>query len=160
MNFPFNIRKSFGLFLMLFLANSILAGCYDPPPPERVFVPGPEVSATVTISVSTKKAVVDEPIILYASRMTSGFVEIPYDDVPSGAQWWRQMPPAFEKEVAGNLRWFVEPDGKAKFNTNLRKDFTREVRFTEPGTYELYGISSAYGPEPVTSKTVTIEVFE
>jgi hypothetical protein len=62
--------------------------------------------------------------------------------------------------VAANLRWIVEPDGKAKFNTNFRRDFTREVRFTEPGTYKLYGVSSAYGPEPVSSKTVTIEVVE
>jgi len=145
-------RLLFGLVLVV--------GCYDPPPPEKVFIPGPDVSTTVTISVSTKKAAVDEPVILYASRTTSGFVEIPYNDVPSGVQWWRQMPPAYEKEVAGNLRWFVKPDGKAKFNTNLRKDFTREVRFTELGTYELYGVSSAYGPKPVSSKTIVLEVVE
>ncbi len=70
------------------------------------------------------------------------------------------MPPSYEKEVAANLRWVVTPEGKARFNTSYRKDFTREVRFTEPGTYELYGISSAYGPEPVKSRTVTIKVVE
>ena len=148
------MKRSIGIIVGLVL----VFGCYDQPPPEKVFIPGPDVSTTVAISVSTKKAAVDEPVILYASRTTSGFVEIPYNDVPSGVQWWRQMPPAFEKEVAGNLRWFVKPEGKAKFNTNLRKDFTREVRFTEPGTYEIYGISTGYGPEAVSSKTVTIEV--
>jgi len=151
---PSIMKRSIGIIVGLVL----VVGCYDQPPPEKVFIPGPDVSTTVAISVSTKKAAVDEPVILYASRTTSGFVEIPYDDVPSGVQWWRQMPPAFEKEVAGNLRWFVKPEGKAKFNTNLRKDFTREVRFTEPGTYEIYGISTGYGPEAVSSKTVTIEV--
>ena len=151
---PSIMKRSIGIIVGLVL----VVGCYDQPPPEKVFIPGPDVSTTVAISVSTKKAAVDEPVILYASRMTSGFVEIPYDDVPSGVQWWRQMPPAFEKEVAGNLRWFVKPEGKAKFNTNLRKDFTREVRFTEPGTYEIYGISTGYGPEAVSSKTVTIDV--
>jgi len=151
---PSIMKRSIGIIVGLVL----VVGCYDQPPPEKVFIPGPDVSTTVAISVSTKKAAVDEPVILYASRTTSGFVEIPYNDVPSGVQWWRQMPPAFEKEVAGNLRWFVKPEGKAKFNTNLRKDFTREVRFTEPGTYEIYGISTGYGPEAVSSKTVTIEV--
>jgi hypothetical protein len=150
------MKRSIGIIFGLVL----VVGCYDPPPPERVFVPGPDFSSTVTISVSTTKAAVDDPVILYASRMTSGFVEIPYTDVQPGVQWWRQMPPAFEKEVAGNLRWFVEPDGRAKFNTNFRKDFTREVRFTEPGKYELYGVSAAYGPERISSKTIIIEVVE
>ena len=150
------MRKSVGLIFWLIL----VAGCYDPPPPEKVFVPGPDVSTTVTISVSTTKAAVDEPVILYASRMASGFVEMPYDNVPSGVQWWRQMPPAYEKEVAANLKWIVEPEGSARFNTDLRMDFTREVRFSKPGVYRLRAVSAAYGPVPVPSKTVTIEVVE
>ena len=150
------LKQASGLLFGLVL----VVGCYDPPPPEKVFIPGPDVSTTVTISVSTKKAAVDEPVILYASRTSSGFVEMPYNDVPSGVQWWRQMPPAYEKEVAANLKWIVEPEGKAQFNTNFRKDFTREVRFSEPGTYKLYGISSAYGPKPVSSKTIVLEVVE
>jgi hypothetical protein len=138
----------------------LIAGCSDPPSPEYVFIPGPDISTTVTISVSTTKTTVDEPVILYASRTANGFVEIPYAELQENIQWWRQMPPAYEREVAGNLRWLVEPEGKVRFNTNFRKDFTREVRFLEPGTYKVHGISSVYGPEPVTSKTVTIEVGE
>ena len=138
----------------------LVVGCFDPPPPEKVFVPGPDVSTTVTISVSTTKAAVDEPVILYASRMASGFVEMPYDNVPSGVQWWRQMPPAYEKEVAANLKWIVEPEGSARFNTDLRMDFMREVRFSKPGVYRLRAVSASYGPTPVTSKTLTLEVVE
>ena len=153
---PSIMKRSIGIIVGLVL----VVGCYDQPPPEKVFIPGPDVSTTVAISVSTKKAAVDEPVILYASRTTSGFVEIPYNDVPSGVQWWRQMPPAYEKEVAANLKWIVKPEGKAKFNTNFRKDLTRKVRFSEPGTYKILGISAGYGPEPVSSKTIVLEVVE
>ena len=150
------LKKIPSLLIGLVLA----AGCYDPPPPERVFVPGPEMKSSVTIAVSAKRVAVDEPVVLFASRTTSGFVEEPYEDVAPGVQWWRQMPPAYEKEVAANLRWIVKPEGKAVFNTDFRKDLTREVRFPEPGAYELYGVSTGYVPEPVTSRTVTIEVVE
>jgi hypothetical protein len=137
-----------------------LVGCYDPPPPERVYVPGADVKTSLTIAVSTTKTTVNEPVILYASRTTKGIMEVPYEDVPPGVQWWRQMPPAHEKEVAANLRWIVKPEGKAKFNTNFRRDHTREVRFSEPGIYEIYGISTGPGAEPVKSKTIVIEVGE
>jgi hypothetical protein len=150
------MKRSIGIIFGLVL----VAGCYDPPPPAYVFIPGPNISTTVAISMSTKKAAVNEPVVLYASRTTSGFEEVPYKDVPPGVQWWRQMPPANEKEVAANLRWIVKPDGKVKFNVDFRKDFTREVRFSEPGTYKLYSISSAYGPKPVRSKAIIIEVGE
>ena len=143
---------------LLVLTLSFLAGCNDPAPPERVFVPGPDASITITIAASTIETAVDEPVILYATRRTSGYVEKPYSQVPEGVQWWRQMPPGYEKEVAANLRWVVRPEGKSVFNTDFRKDFTREVRFSEPGTYELYGVSAGYGPEPVASEAVTITV--
>ena len=151
----FFLRILFGLIVCLVL----VAGCYDPPP-AYVFIPGPEVSANITISVSTTKAIVDEPVILYAFRRTSGFVEIPYSELPEGVQWWRQMPPGYEKEVAGTLRWVVEPEGSARFNTDLRMDLTREVRFPIPGVYRLRAVSAVYGPTPVSSQTVTIEVEE
>ncbi len=155
-NFHSYLKQASGLLCILVL----VAGCYDPPPPAHVFIPGPDVGTTVMISVSTKTAAVDEPIILYASRMSSGFVEILYADVQPGVQWWRQMPPGYEKEVAGNLRWFVEPEGSARFNTDLRMDLTREVRFSKPGAYQLRAVSAAYGPKPVSSKIVTIEVVK
>lgn len=149
-----------GLCIALFLAVCLLAGCYEPAPPERVFIPGPESSTEITISVSTTKTIVEEPVILHAARRSTGFVEIPYREAPDGVRWWRQMPPAYEKEVAGNLRWFVTPEGKARFNTDFRKDFTREVRFPEPGVYELYAESALYGAEPVRSRTIIIEVIK
>ena len=85
-------------------------------------------------------------------------MQVPYSDVPDGVQWWRSQPPAFEEEVAGNLRWIVEPTGAARFNTDFRPDLTREVRFSKPGTYTLSATSNIYGKEPVSSKRVTITV--
>lgn len=153
---PSYLKQVSGFIFIL----ALVAGCYDPPPPEYVYIPGPDISTTVTISVSTTRAAVNEPVILFASRTANGFVEIPYAELPEGVQWWRQMPPGFEKEVAGNLRWFVEPEGSARFNTDLRIDLTREVRFSKPGAYRLRAVSTAYGPSPVSSETVTIDVVE
>ena len=121
---------------------------------------GPEARVSISISVSSTKASVDEPIVLNASRRTSGYVQIPYDELPAGVQWWRQMPRTNEKEVASNLRWIVKPEGRARFNTGFRKDLTREVRFSEPGTYKIYGLSTGPGPQPVRSETIVIEVGE
>jgi hypothetical protein len=49
----------------------LVAGCFNPPPPEQVYVPGLDVSTTVTISVSTNNAAVNEPMILYALKFTA-----------------------------------------------------------------------------------------
>ncbi len=151
-----NIKRISGLLLGLVL----VAGCYDPPPPEKVFIPGPHAKTEITIAVSDNRVNVNEPVILYASRRTSGFVEIPYSELPEGVQWWRQIPPIDEVEVAGNLKWIVEPEGKARFNTDLRKDHTREVRFSEGGFYRLWAVSAVYGPAPVISSVATILVLE
>jgi len=125
-----------------------------------VYAPGPEASVSITVAASTLTTVVDEPVVLYASRRTGGYVQIPNAELPAGVRWWRQLPPAYEEEVAANLKWIVKPEGKARFNTDLRKDFTREVRFTQPGTYSIHGVSSLYVPEPVTSPVLTIQVLE
>ena len=70
---PFFLTILLGLVITLILVS----GCYDPPPPESVFVPGPNASTEITIAVSDNRVNVNEPVILYASRRTSGFVEIP-----------------------------------------------------------------------------------
>ena len=84
---------------------------------------------------------------------------VPFADVPKGVQWWRSEPPAFEEEVAGNFRWFVEPEGVARFNTDFRRDLTREVRFSKPGTYTLWATSGNYVLEPVASNRITVTVL-
>jgi hypothetical protein len=97
-------------------------------------------------------------LVLHGQRWATGFIQVSYSEVPDDVQWWRSQPPAFEKEVAGNLRWIVKPDGFALFNTDFRADLTREVRFSQPGTYTLYATSSTYVSEPVTSNKVEITV--
>jgi hypothetical protein len=67
-------------------------------------------------------------------------------------------PPDIEPEVAGNLRWLVEPPGLATFNVELRLDQTREVRFSEPGVYRLSAESSVWCTEPYGGNTLTVEV--
>lgn len=130
----------------------------NPPPPSTVYIPGDTFQVKVSISVSATEAKVGEPLILYGQRRSSGFIIVPLADVPEGVQWWRSEPPALEKEVAGNLRWFVEPDGAARFNTDFRSDLTREVRFSKPGTYMLWATSNSYGAKPVESNEIRIIV--
>jgi hypothetical protein len=54
------MRKTVG-FLLVFV---LFAGCLDPAPPERVYIPGPEASFSNTIPVSSNKTAVNEPVIL------------------------------------------------------------------------------------------------
>ena len=143
----------------LFLASVLFLSC-SRPPPSRVFIPREENITRVSISVSATRVRVDEPVLLFAQRSNAGFVEVSLEDVPEGVLWWRSEPPSLEKEVADNLRWIVEPEGKALFNTDFRGDHTREVRFPEPGSYRITGVSALYGPRPVSSNSVLIEVVE
>lgn len=156
--FPAMIRNDLLIAFSFLLAAVILQACSDPPPPPNVYIPGSSFKVEVTISVPTTTVSVDEPLVLHGQRRATGFMQVPYSDVPDGVQWWRSQPPAFEEEVAGNLRWIVEPTGAARFNTDFRPDLTREVRFSKPGTYTLSATSNIYGEEPVSSKRVTITV--
>jgi hypothetical protein len=140
------------------LLAGFLPSCSEPPPPSEVYIPGDHFSVEVSVSISSTRVSVDEPLILHGERRSSGFIAVPLVDVPEGVQWWRSEPPAFEEEVAGNLRWVVKPESFARFNTDFRADLTREVKFSQPGTYTLSATSNTYGPEPVLSDQLIVTV--
>ena len=68
-------------------------------------------------------------------------------------------PLIFEREVAGNLSWSVDPPGSATFNNDVvagTDPDARGVMFSASGIYKLQGHSAF--PLPVLSNSVTIRV--
>ena len=68
-------------------------------------------------------------------------------------------PLVFEREVAANLSWSVDPPGSARFNTDDiagADSSARGVMFATPGIYSLQGYSAF--PLPALSNAVTIRV--
>ena len=129
--------------------------------PSEVFVPGPSFSQSVQLSTAQGERAtvrVEEPLILHAQRISGPWVEVARDSLAPDACWLVSPPPELEDEVAGNLRWLVEPPGSVTFNVELRLDFTREVRFSKPGIYQLSAQSSAWCKKPHSGNTVTVEV--
>jgi hypothetical protein len=130
-------------------------------PPDRVFVPAP--SFEYTIEASTGKGLapevrVGEPLTLHANRSSGPWVEVVRPSLPTDACWIGRPPLHEEPEVADNLRWVVEPEGRATFNLGLTKDHTRVVRFAAPGRYALHAISSMWCSSPKASNVMTVVV--
>ncbi len=134
-----------------------ILGCTDHPP-EFVYVPGESVQEEVRISAASTTVKVGESVILHGSRETRGLFRVEYKSLPEGACWWRSEPLAYESEVADNLRWTVDRTGSATFNVDLRKDHTREVKFSEPGLYRLQASSAVWCPPETWSNIIAIEV--
>jgi len=129
--------------------------------PSEVFVPGGSFSQSIQLSTAQGDHAtvhVDEPLILHAQRTSGPWVGAHRASLPPNACWLVSPPSSIEPEVAGNLRWFVEPPGPATFNVQLRLDRTREVRFSKPGVYHLSAQSSVWCAEPYTGNTLTVEV--
>lgn len=141
--------------LVMFLA---LTGCQDEIP-AYVYVPGKDAKETVIVSASTLKGKVNEPVILHATRETTGFIRVKYSTLSDPRNYWRKEPPAFEQEVAGNLRWIIDPSGAHFMNLDYRIDQTREVIFKKAGKYRLYGFSAVYIPPNTRSNTIEIEII-
>jgi len=138
----------------------ILLAC-TPEPPSEVFVPGPGFVQTLRITTEqgdTARVRVDEPLVLHGQRSSGPWVRVEYASLAPDACWLVAPPDATEPEVAGNLRWLVEPEGDAKFNLGLRGDMTRDVAFRRPGVYRLSARSGAWcdGTESETVLTVTV----
>ena len=129
--------------------------------PSEVFVPGPTFSQSIRLSTAQGDHAivgVGQPLALHAQRRSGPWVLAQRASLPPDSCWLVSAPPEIEPEVAGSLRWLVEPPGAATFNVELRLDQTREVRFSETGVYHLSAQSSAWCTEPYGGNTLTIEV--
>ena len=153
-------RSTFTWILFLSAAESLgLLGCSDELG-SHPFVPAKGYSCTVTISLP-KEGVAGEWIELRATRTNGPWMQVDRKTVREGAVALPERPPGFEEQVAANLTWFTEPAGVAVFNvatieSAVRNPYDRQVMFSKPGVYKIWGLS-AY-PTVSTSAVETITI--
>jgi hypothetical protein len=140
------------------IAGLFVAACSAESGP--AFVAGPGYVETIEISTDRGSAptlTVGAPLILRARRTSGPWVAADPDTVGSSC-WWGVPPPPVEPEVADNIRWVSSPDAPARFNLAVRADRTREVRFSEPGTYVLEARSTLTCGEHTAGDSILVQV--
>jgi len=141
------------------LALLVVVGCSDDLG-KRPFVPAAGYSCVVTLSVP-KEGIVGQWIPLKASLTNGPWVQVRQRDVAEGAVAWPTQPPAIEPEVAASLTWFTQPPGVARFNvatlSSAQNDqLGRQVVFSQPGVYKIWGVSAYPTMSTTTVETITI----
>ena len=161
--FARTVNSRTGSFLRLFplLALLTVVGCFDELG-SNPFVPAPGYSCVLKLSVP-KEGVVGEWIPLKASLTNGPWMQVRRRDVAFGAVAWPEQPPAVEQEVASSLTWFTQPSGLARFNVatmaSVQSDpLGRQVMFSQPGIYQIWGIAAYPTASTSTVETITIRV--
>jgi hypothetical protein len=131
--------------------------------PERVFVPGTPFRHVVEVRTSQGVAAnirVGEWLILHGRRSTGPWTVTERRALGPDGCWVAPSPAEEEPQVADNLKWTAQPEGKADFNLDILTDHTRRVRFSAPGRYVLHATSSTWCSPPVGSNDLTVVVKE
>ena len=132
-------------------------------PPERVFVPGTPFKHLIEVRTSqgmTASVRMGEWLTLHGRRSTGPWVATERQSLGPDGCWVAPSPAEEEPEVADNLRWTTQPEGKAEFNLGILDDHTRRVRFAVPGRYQLRATSSTWCSPPAGSNELTVVVKE
>jgi hypothetical protein len=115
--------------------------------------------ASVVTATAPPTARVGEWVLLSATRRSGPWNPVRREEVrPEEISMFE--PPIFEREVAANLSWTIDPPGLATFN--IRDEIAgmdpsaRCVMFDAPGVYKLKGYSAF--PYGALSNEVTIRV--
>jgi len=143
----------------LILATLVFSACSGDLP-DQVFVPGPSYYESLDVRTEqgdSARVTVGSPLILHAHRTSGPWIQVARNSLPPDSCWMISPPDPTEEEVAGSLRWTAHPP-EAEFNTELRLDQTREVRFLRPGTFHLTAESSGWCSDPHLRDTLWIEV--
>ena len=143
----------------LILVTVGLTGCSGDPP-DRVFVPSASYSESLDVRTEqgdSARVAVGAPLILHGRRTSGPWIEVARGTLSPSACWMASPPDRVEDEIAGNLRWTADPP-EAEFNTDLRLDQTREVRFPRPGSYVLTAQSHGWCSDPYFGDTLWVEV--
>jgi hypothetical protein len=112
-----------------------------------------------------KEGVAGEWLELKAARTSGPWIQVPRNEVAEGAVAWPEQPPAFEQQVAANLTWLTEPAGIARFNVATlesaqRDPYGRQVMFSKPGVYKIWGVSAYPTVSTSAVETITIRAKE
>lgn len=134
-----------------------VAGCQDEP--RFVYVPASPPVVELLVSASATEVAVGAPIVLRAERRYRGeWRQVERASLRDGQCWLGRPPPEREPEVADNLHWQASPEGAAHFNVVYRQDRTREVTFSQAGTFLLHSTSVVYCGDKVDARPITIVV--
>ncbi len=139
----------------------LISGCDREP--EFVYVLEAPQTVALSVSASAMKVTAGEPVVLHASRRTSGtWKRIANKERKPDQCWMVRPPPEAEDEVADNLHWETSPAEAARFNTDFRADHTRSVTFASPGTFTLASSSAVWCElgRSVAASPLQIEVVE
>ena len=134
------------------------AACTDQP--ARVFVPGATYTESIRVWTDQGDSAtvpIGQYLILHGERDAGPWIEVDRRSLDADACWWTSAI-GFEEEVAGSLKWTAEPAGPAEFNTDLRLDQSRAVRFTQPGIYTLTPESSGWCSDPYLGNVLHVVV--
>lgn len=132
----------------LLLLTVLLVGACEPSKPRyRSYVPGPafreEMLADV-LGTPADSVAAGEWVTLHASR-TAGPWVLSDSAGEANAACTRISPIEREFEVASKVRWTIQPSEGVSFNLPGPPDFLRQVKFTRPGTYEIWAVSDGCG---------------
>jgi hypothetical protein len=137
----------------------VASGCQDDS--QFVYVPASPPKVELLVSASATEVTVGAPVVLRAERRYEGeWQRVERASLRDGQCWIGRPPPEREREVADNLRWQASPDGSARFNVVYREDRTREVTFSQTGSFALRATSVVYCGDDVTARPITIKVVE
>jgi len=113
--------------------------------PRLVYAPSTEPEVELLVRATANDVAVGEPVVLHAVRRNRGeWKRVERKDLAREQCWVRRPPPTDEEEVADNVRWEVRPPTGARFNTAFRPDHTREVVFSEAGTFTVESRSTIW----------------
>ena len=122
-----------------------------------MYVPAEGFASTVTVS-ARPTARAGEWVVLHATRRSGPWNPVRREEIrPDELSMFEPL--IFEREVAGNLAWSVDPPGSATFNSDAiagADPGARGVMFGAPGIYKLQGHSAF--PLSVLSNSITIRV--
>ena len=137
---------------------TILAACSSAP--ERVFVPGAPFKHVVEVRTTQGLAAdirVGEWLTLHGRRSTGPWIAVERKSLGPDGCWVAPPPPADEAQVADELTWTTQPEGKAEFNLGILADHVRRVRFSAPGRYVLKASSATWcSPRAVSNELVVV----
>ncbi len=151
------VHRSFVYASMLFVA--LVSGCSKEP--EFVYVVEAPQAVSLAASASSTSVSAEESVVLFVQRRTSGvWKQIPNKSRTPDQCWMQRPPPEFENEVADNVRWTVQPEGVARFNTDFRANHTRQVTFSQAGVFTLTPSTAVWceAGRSVAAQPVRIEV--
>ncbi len=125
------------------LLAALTTGCSREP--ALVYVLQAPQTLSLAASATPTSVSLNEAVTLSAQRQTVGsWKQIPRAQLAADQCWMARPPPDAEKEGADNLQWAVQPEGSARFNTDFRANHTRQVSFSQTGTFMLTPSSAVW----------------